>query len=380
MSDNIVKRVVGIFLIMLVVLVAVTIVAVNNIHRSMASSDWVNHTHGVILEADAIVCSLQAGEAALRDYFLTLDARDQTRYRVAYTEMTSHLGTGKSMTSNEKELNGHFLELEKLLAKRVDFVRDAVLIRQKEGIEGVKTYLASDVGGDQLINIQRLVQKLKSDLNATLHERDKIAALQAQTTHWTVITGVAINFILLALSAWIISDDIAARRRAATALEEANAQLEIKVQERTAELAQTNHNLEMENLERQWSNQALEHQLRYSQLIINSINDLIIVTTKGLNITKINPAVAHFTGYETKELVYKPLINVVHLEGEQDATQPLAPIARAMREGRDLLDMPAVVVCKNGQIVPVSFSLFPVRDQNKVVGGVVAIRRVHPHA
>ena len=58
--------------------------------------------------------------------------------------------------------------------------------------------------------------------------------------------------------------------------------------DRTAELASTNATLSTENLERQWANQALEHQLRYNHLIVDSINDLVFVLTKALNISRVN--------------------------------------------------------------------------------------------
>jgi PAS domain S-box-containing protein len=133
--------------------------------------------------------------------------------------------------------------------------------------------------------------------------------------------------------------------------------------------------LKAENLERQWANQSLEHQLRYSQIIINSINDLIFVTTKALNITRVNPAVAHLTGLEPKELISGPLSRVVRLVVDGPASDDGDPIARALKDGRDLRDWPAVVVTKYNQSIPCLFNMVPLRDNNKVVGGVVTVRK-----
>jgi len=77
-----------------------------------------------------------------------------------------------------------------------------------------------------------------------------------------------------------------------------NRLLERKVQEDAADLAAANERLSIENLERCWINQALEHQLRYDRLIVNSINDLVFVLTKTMNISRINPAVVHLSGWE----------------------------------------------------------------------------------
>lgn len=45
-----------------------------------------------------------------------------------------------------------------------------------------------------------------------------------------------------------------------------------------------------------------------------------------------------------------------------------------MKEGRELTDRTAYLVNKAGTITPVLMSLFPVRDQDKVVGGILLLR------
>ena len=98
MKDNIETRVIGLFLVMVGILIYVAISSLNNIARSIETSDWVNHTHDVILQADAVMSSLHAGDAALRTYLLTGDRRDQGAYRTAYGEMLEHLAEAKALT------------------------------------------------------------------------------------------------------------------------------------------------------------------------------------------------------------------------------------------------------------------------------------------
>jgi len=141
------------------------------------------------------------------------------------------------------------------------------------------------------------------------------------------------------------------------------------VQARTAELSAANDRLSLENLERRWANQALEHQLRYNHLIINSITDLVFVVTKVANISRINPAVEHHTDWLAKDLVNRPLQDVVRL------TAGVAELHRALKEGHDLRDLPAVLHDHQGRESPVRFTFYPLRDGNSVVGGVVILNR-----
>lgn len=374
MKDGIVQRVVIVFFVILAVLGIVSFVAVGNVNRSVATSDWVNHTHAVNIEADAILSSLHEGDSALRTFLITQDPRDQATYREAYTGMNEHLAVAKSLTKFEPQLKKMFDDLEPVLAKRIDLARDLARSRQ-QGMDAVRTNLLADAGGESLRRVQRAVASIQDAQKNLLRERDKASNLQAQTAKWTVVFGVALNFVLLGFTAWLVKDDIAARTRAAKALEEANAVLEAKVKERTAELAASNETLRAENLERQWGNKSLEHQLRYSNLIINSINDLVFVLTKTMNITRINPAVAHLTRLDAKDLITSPLSRVVRpvLEsnGGRDGRDPFA---QALRDGRELQDVSVNLLDKDGNTIPYRLNLVPLRDRDKVVGGVVTLR------
>lgn len=361
------------FLLTAAIVVAVATVAVRNTNRSVASSDWVNHTHSVILQAEALRSEMYLGEGALHTYVLTGDLRDMAACREALSDAADDLDITKALTRNEPAQSSRVANIEALVEKRLAFIRGVLKSRQSGDTEGVRAMLAADAGGASLREIQRAIERLKDDELGLLTERDTASYLQAQTMRYTVWTGVALDVLLLAASAWFIRDDIAARRGLAAALQSANEVLEAKVRERTAELS-------TENLERQWTNQALEHQLRYNHLIVDSINDLVFVLTRALNISRVNPPVADLTGMGAPELVGLPLSRVVRVaEGPSGAPAPLVdPVAHALRSGRDLRDRPAILQDKRGRTIPVLLSMIPLRDRDKVVGGVVTVRPAPP--
>jgi PAS domain S-box-containing protein len=365
LRENIVKRVVLAFLLALTILSLVAYVAVDNLRRSTETGLWVNNTHAIIEETGGILSSLHQGDAALRSYLVTGDARDQTAYRTAYSDMVEHLTVAKALTKNEAGQSQRIAILEPLIARRVDYTRSLVRIRQESGLDAARKKLLEDSGGESLTEIQKAVARIQEKEKSLLRDRDKQTYLQAQATRWTVLTGIATNFILLGFTAITVRDDIAARKRLAKMLEETNAQLEAKVADEI---------LRAENLERQWGNKALEHQLRYTNLIINSINDLVFVLTKSLNITRVNPAVALQTGLEVKDIITSPLMRLVRSANGNGAAGPQDQLAHALRDGRELQGMPVQLVSKDGRVVPYRLSLFPLRDRDKVVGGVVTLR------
>jgi CHASE3 domain sensor protein len=359
------------FLAIAAVVVAVATVAVRNNYRSVASSDWVNHTHSVILQAESLRSDMYLGDGAFHTYVLTGDVRDLAACRAALSDASDDLEITKALTRNEPAQAGRLAEIESMVDKRLGFVRGVLSSRQSGDAEAVRSQLASDAGGASLREIQRAIDKLKNDELGLLTDRDTASYLQAQTMRYTVWTGVALDVLLLAAGAWFIRDDIAARRGLARALQTANEALEAKVRERTAELS-------AENMERSWTNQALEHQLRYNNLIVDSISDLVFVLTRALNISRVNPAVTHSTGMAARDIVGLPLSRVLRpAPGPAGSPAPMVdPVLHALRSGRDLRDLPAVLEDRRGGTRPVLLSLVPLRDRDKVVGAVVTARPV----
>lgn len=382
MQDKTIRRVLAFTLLIAAVLVVVAIQAVRNINRSVATSDWVNHTHSVILETEEVRSALYVADGALHTYALTGDARDLGACREAMANVTEHLEIISALTRQEAAQHEQVGQMESFVNQYAGFSQEILAARQSGNMDAVRALLAANSGGSANREVQRRLERLKNEELGLLTERDKASYLQAQATRWTVWSGVLLDVALLGAVAWLIRDDLMARMRAAAALTEANERLEARVRERTAELASANARLSAENLERQWANLALEHQLRYNGLIIDSISDLVFVLTKAQNVSRINPAVVHATGLEPAAIINQPLARVVRLEIARQgaAAEGPDPLARALREGRDLRAQPAFIVDKLGRQTPVQLTLFPLRDRDKVVGGVVTLQVSPPGA
>jgi sigma-B regulation protein RsbU (phosphoserine phosphatase) len=140
--------------------------------------------------------------------------------------------------------------------------------------------------------------------------------------------------------------------------------------------------LKAQRLERRWAAQSLEHQLRYNQLIIDSIGELVFVLTKALNISRVNPAVLHGTGHTEVDLIKSALGRWVRLAPA--AGQPAGPatelLLTALKEGRSLRGLPALLRRQDGTEISALLTLAPLRDNNRVVGGVVTLRLAAPGA
>lgn len=373
MQDKLLLRLYALFLAALLAVGGAAAYALRTLARAQESGDWVNHTYATIYEFEHLGALLQQGEGLVRTYALSGDARDLAAAREAYATVAERFVTAKALTRSQPATHEALLRIEALALERDKFAQSLWTARSADRADEVKALLAADAGNPALGTLLRSLGQLRDAEFDRLSDQDREAYAQAQRTRWVVGLGIGLNFVLLLAGGWLLRDDLAARRRAAQALADANAQLEDKVRERTAELLAANQQLRAENLERKWTLASQEHQLRYNQLIVNSVGELVFVLTKALTVTRINAAVVHTTGRTDQAVLTHPLGQVIEVPPEP--TSGLDPVARALRDGRELRQTPATILTHDGRRLPARLTLVPLRDADKVVGGVAV---VHP--
>ncbi|MGO9121024.1 MAG: PAS domain S-box protein [Desulfomonilaceae bacterium] len=114
--------------------------------------------------------------------------------------------------------------------------------------------------------------------------------------------------------------DITDRRRAEEALQSAHNELERRVEERTAELRETNEQLIVEMAERKQAEELLtESEARY-RLVVENANELIGVVQDGRFVFS-NPRGLELSGYSEEEVTSMPFLELVHPDDRQRAFQ-----------------------------------------------------------
>jgi CHASE3 domain sensor protein len=364
------------FALILAVLVGVVVVSLRNLNRAIATSDWVNHTHALITEVDALHPTLLAAEGDLSKYLLTSDPRDLTGYQEKFSDLGEHVNVVTALVAGAPEEQKLLTPVTELLTRRAEHAKRVSTLKQSGDNAALQQLLAEDGARSELRELERRVERFRERQTELLSARDRASFQQAQTTRWTVLGGLGLDLLLLCGAAWLIRDDLAARRQAARLMQQTNEQLEEKVRARTAEIAATNAKLLAQNIEDRWAKQAIEHQNRYNLLIIDSISDSVFVVTKLMNVSRMNPAAVHLTGYEPSGLIDKPLGGILNMNNGSGPAPTFDPLARALTEGHELSNQPASVLTKGGQSTPVRLNVFPLRDRDKVVGGVVILKSI----
>lgn len=378
MKDKTLHAIYLLFLIMGAIIVGMAAFAIRAINRDAESSDWVNQTHAAIYELDAMLSNLQAGEGMMRTFALTGDARDFAECRSSYFAVLEHHAVAQALTRDNALMRSSLAQLEATVQARLAVADSIKELADAGKSDEVKQALRRETGTTGVAEFDLVINRLRNRQFELLSERDRESYRRAQTTRFVVGLGVVTNLLLFGAVAWLIRDTLATRRQLTQTLERANAILEQKVQERTADLVSANRLLTRENRERKWTALSQDRQLRYNHAIVNTVSDPVFVLSKALNVTRLNPAVAHVTGLPEEEILGRPIAQFLRLAPEETGAPASDRLVRAVTEGRELTGYPADLVDRSGNARPGVLSVVPLRDDNLVVGAVVVLRLESP--
>ncbi|MFB3925311.1 MAG: response regulator [Syntrophales bacterium] len=120
----------------------------------------------------------------------------------------------------------------------------------------------------------------------------------------------------------ILITDMTARKRAESALHRAYINLEMRIQERTAELAATNKALQFELAERKQAEEALRiSEEKYRNIFENTVEGIFQATPEGRFIS-VNPSLARILGYDSPEEVMEKVTDIpgqIYVRPERNA-------------------------------------------------------------
>ncbi|HEY9724836.1 MAG TPA: PAS domain S-box protein, partial [Chroococcales cyanobacterium] len=161
--------------------------------------------------------------------------------------------------------------------------------------------------------------------------------------------------------------DISERKQAQEALRRAHDELELRVQERTTELAQINASLQAEIAERKRGQEALWETNQKLQTVIKAAPVSIDILDLEGNVQLWNPAAERIFGWSEQEVLGRPLPMIPTDRWDEFQTF----LRSSLQEGQVATGLEVQRLRKDGSALDVSLHTAPLRDaQGKIIGGM----------
>ena len=141
-------------------------------------------------------------------------------------------------------------------------------------------------------------------------------------------------------------------------------------------LRQTVSMLEQTIAARQQADDALRHQLAFTNAMTNSLGDGVYALDRDGCLTFMNRAAEQLLGWTEAELRGKPMHEAIHYQRADGTLVPAeeCPLLEVIQSGRTACSDEDVFTRKDGTIFPVSYTSSPMRMDDRVAGAVLMFR------
>jgi PAS domain S-box-containing protein len=110
---------------------------------------------------------------------------------------------------------------------------------------------------------------------------------------------------------------------------------------------------------------------RFFNVILNSIADGVFTTDNDGKITFMNKAAEEITGFSNKEAIGRHCFDVFRA----DICQSRCALKETLKTKKEIIDLPATILKKGGQKVPISISTAVLKNERgQIIGGVETFR------
>jgi PAS domain S-box-containing protein len=324
----------------------VGLVSYSSVVRLNENAQRVEHTHEILNRLGLLLAAATDSETAERGYVITGDEIYLDPYRQSAQLVGTEAAQLRRLLADNPAQQQRLDSVVGLANERLANLRLVIDLRRDQGFEAAKNEVLTGQGKRFHDQVRARVDEMKRTEISLLTEREHSAQRSATLTRWVILGGILLASGIVGAALLTIRRDFAGRAQAERGLREANDELELRVEQRTVQLAQ-------------------------QASIIQSSDDAI--ASKDLNgiVTSWNPGAEKLFGYSATEMIGQPMAVLIPPERSTEEPAILARIAR----GETTDHFETVRITKDRRKIDVSVTISPVRDSRGAVVGASKIAR-----
>jgi PAS domain S-box-containing protein len=319
---------------------------------------WVSHTHEVMETIQRTTRHLIETGTSARAFALTGQEPLLQHYEAARTSLLQDEDALRHLTADNRSQQRKLEALEPQLRAALDFA-ELVIAKRRQS----QAY----PGGSDALETEKLTDAVRATTRDMYAEETRLLVQRTEAAHagqrFTKVTAVV--SALLGAGLWVLAKlavnrEIGVSSRARAQLSTLNAELERRVEQRTAAL-------ESEIAERKRATEGRER----LAAIVESSDDAIISKDLNGTINAWNHGAEKVFGYSSTEAVGKPMQMLFPPDRMNEESDILARIER----GESVERFDTVRIRKDGTRIDVSATISPIRDATGAVIGASKVAR-----
>ena len=320
------KKIVGGFIVMLAILLAIGFVSYRNTRKLIRDSNLVAHSHEVLDELEGTLSAIKDAETGQRGYIITGDEDYLKPYKAALPAINHRIERLRQLTASDPEHPRRLADLEQEIAVRLQLMAEVIELRKREGFAAAERAVSTGRGKKMMDDIRETVVEMSERENALLEKRRVESSASARNTTITLALLGSLLLGFLPAGFLIIRRDIKKRRRVEEALRES--------EER-------------------------------SKYLIEHANELIYRTDGLGHLIFVNPTCIETLGFSEEELVGRHYLTLIKEEC-REATEKYYLRQLVKKNPNAYLEVP--VVAKDGREIWLGQNTQLVMEHGQIVG------------
>ena len=259
----------------LVLLICVGILSYWSVVQNANERQWVNHTHLVLEKLDALSANLIDAETGERGYLLTGEESYLEPYNGAAGKVHENSKDLRELTADNPRQQRALDRLEPVIESRLALLKHAIEIRKQGGLAAGADFVVEGSGKREMDEARMEIAAMRQEEDGLLEQRLLAVERTSSRTRVVIVSGNALAFLLLSLAGVVVQREMGQRKDVEEKMRSLNTDLERRVDERTAELAERMKDLARSNSELQQFAYVASHDLQEPLRMVASFTQLL---------------------------------------------------------------------------------------------------------
>ena len=237
MKNTFNQRIIAGFILALAIWLTIGSLLYRNTSEQAQEARWLSQTYDALAKIQELLLRLTDAETARRGFVMSGRDRDLTHYSNAVERARTVFSQLRSLTGDNPRQQQACDALQPLIQQRFAVYSESIALQLKPKTDAVAQLRLTEKGQELMENIRSLIAEMDADERGLLQQRRSGSESHLRRTQQIALGGFFAGSIMLSWVFVLLARENRRRRDAEEALRKANEALELRVQERTAELA-----------------------------------------------------------------------------------------------------------------------------------------------